>query len=149
MKEVMIFTDGACSGNPGPGGWGAILSYNGKTKELSGGAAQTTNNRMELTGVIEALHCLKEPCIVTLTSDSRYVCDGINKGWARSWKRNGWRKSDKKPALNADLWEQLLQLLERHKVTFCWVKGHAGHPENERCDQLAVAQSVKYRSQKE
>ncbi|UZT81883.1 ribonuclease HI [Caproicibacterium sp. BJN0003] len=149
MKEVMIFTDGACSGNPGPGGWGAILSYNGKTKELSGGAAQTTNNRMELTGVIEALHCLKEPCLVTLTSDSRYVCDGINKGWARSWKRNGWRKSDKKPALNADLWEQLLQLLEHHKVTFCWVKGHAGHPENERCDQLAVAQSVKYRSQKE
>lgn len=149
MKEVTIFTDGACSGNPGPGGWGAILSYNGKTKELSGGAAQTTNNRMELTGVIEALNCLKEPCLVTLTSDSRYVCDGINKGWARSWKRNGWRKADKKPALNADLWDQLLQLLERHKVTFCWVKGHAGHPENERCDQLAVAESVKYRSQKE
>jgi ribonuclease HI len=149
MKEVTIFTDGACSGNPGPGGWGAILSYNGKTKELSGGAAQTTNNRMELTGVIEALRCLKEPCIVTLTSDSRYVCDGINKGWARSWKRNGWRKADKKPALNSDLWEQLLQLLERHKVTFCWVKGHAGHPENERCDQLAVSESTKYRSQKE
>lgn len=140
MKTVQIFTDGACSGNPGPGGWGAILRYGAAEKELSGGAAETTNNRMELTGVISALAALKEPCQVLLTTDSKYVVDSITKGWVYGWKKRGWVKSDKKPALNVDLWEQLLPLLERHKVTFHWVKGHAGHPENERCDQLAVMQ---------
>lgn len=140
MKTVQIFTDGACSGNPGPGGWGAILRYSTAEKELSGGAAETTNNRMELTGVISALAALKEPCQVLLTTDSKYVVDSVTKGWVYGWKKRGWVKSDKKPALNVDLWEQLLPLLERHKVTFNWVKGHAGHPENERCDQLAVMQ---------
>lgn len=139
MKSVEIFTDGACSGNPGPGGWGAVLRYNGREKELSGGEMNTTNNRMELTAVIEALSCLKEPCKVTLTTDSKYVSDGINQGWAASWQQNGWRKADKKPALNPDLWQKLLDLLKTHDVTIVWVKGHAGHPENERCDQLAVA----------
>ena len=139
MKQVEIFTDGACSGNPGPGGWGAILRYNGREKELSGGEKNTTNNRMELTAVIKALEGLKEPCKVTLTTDSKYVSDGINQGWAASWQKNGWRKADKKPALNPDLWQQLLDLLDIHDVTIVWVKGHAGHPENERCDQLAVA----------
>ena len=139
MKSVEIFTDGACSGNPGPGGWGAVLRYNGREKELSGGEANTTNNRMELTAVIEALNCLKEPCKVTLTTDSKYVSDGINQDWAESWQKYGWRKADKKPALNPDLWEKLLHLLKVHDVTIIWVKGHAGHPENERCDQLAVA----------
>ena len=139
MKLVEIFTDGACSGNPGPGGWGAVLRYNGREKELSGGEKDTTNNRMELTAVIKALECLKEPCKVTLTTDSKYVSDGIGKGWAESWQQNGWRKADKKPALNPDLWERLLELLKVHDVTINWVKGHAGHPENERCDELAVA----------
>ncbi len=139
MKYVEIFTDGACQGNPGPGGWGAILRYQGKEKEISGGEPDTTNNRMELTAAIEALSRLKEPCKVALYSDSQYVCNGMNKGWAQSWKKNGWRKSDKSPALNPDLWEALLQQTERHAVEFFWVKGHAGHPENERCDQLAVA----------
>ena len=139
MKKVEIFTDGACSGNPGPGGWGAVLRYNGREKELSGGEINTTNNRMELTAVIEALGCLKEPCSVTLTTDSKYVADAISKGWAVSWQKNGWRKADKKPALNSDLWEKLLNLLKTHDVTINWVKGHAGHPENERCDELAVA----------
>lgn len=138
QKHVEIFTDGACSGNPGPGGWGAVLKYNGHVKELSGGERDTTNNRMELTAVIKSLETLKEPCLVTLTTDSKYVCDGINKGWAASWQKNGWRKADKKPALNPDLWEQLLNLLNVHTVEFKWVKGHAGHPENERCDHLAV-----------
>lgn len=145
MKRVEIFTDGACQGNPGPGGWGAVLRYNGVEKELSGGAADTTNNRMELSGVIEALRILKEPCEVVLCSDSKYVCDGISKGWAKSWQRNNWRKADKKPALNTDLWEVLLQLLGRHTVTVNWVKGHAGHPENERCDRLAVAAAEKFK----
>lgn len=145
MKKVEIFTDGACSGNPGPGGWGAILRYNGAEKKISGGAANTTNNRMELTGVIESMRRLKEPCEVILTSDSKYVCDAISKGWAKSWKKNGWKKSDKKPALNSDLWESLLELLEIHRVTVKWVKGHAGHPENECCDRLAVAESEKYK----
>lgn len=139
MKKVKIYTDGACSGNPGPGGWGAILKYGGKEKELSGGEAQTTNNRMELTAVIKALSALREPCDVELVSDSKYVLDSIEKGWVYSWKRNNWVKSDKKPALNVDLWEQLLPLLETHKVSFKWIKGHAGHAENERCDRLAVA----------
>ena len=140
MKTVTIYTDGACSGNPGPGGWGAILEWNGVEKELSGGAADTTNNRMELTGVIEALSALKEPCNVLLTTDSKYVVDSITNGWVYGWQKRGWVKSDKKPALNVDLWKQLLPLLEKHQVTFHWVKGHAGHPENERCDQLAVMQ---------
>ena len=144
-KHVEIFTDGACSSNPGPGGWGAVLRYKGNTRELSGGERETTNNRMELTAVIEALSALKEPCDVTLTSDSKYVIDAIQKGWVYGWKKKGWIKSDKKPALNVDLWEQLLPLLAYHQVEFVWVKGHAGHPENERCDQMAVAQSEKHK----
>ena len=139
MKKVDVFTDGACQGNPGPGGWGAILRYNGVEKELSGGDPETTNNRMELMAVISALEALKEPCEVTLCSDSQYVCNAISKGWARPRKKNGWRRSNKEPALNPDLWELLLQQLDRHHVTVNWVKGHAGHPENERCDRLAVA----------
>ncbi len=140
MKKVRIYTDGACSGNPGCGGWGAILVYGEKEKELCGAEAETTNNRMELTAVIMALKALKEPCDVELTTDSKYVCDAVNKGWVYSWRKNGWRKADKKPALNVDLWEQLLKLLETHSVSFVWVKGHNGHPYNERCDRLAVAQ---------
>lgn len=139
MKFVELFTDGACSGNPGPGGWGAVLRYNGREKELSGGEKETTNNRMELTAAIMGLAVLKEPCEVRLVTDSKYVADGITKGWAESWRKNNWRKADKKPALNPDLWERLLDLVNTHKVTVEWVKGHAGHPENERCDQLAVA----------
>ncbi len=139
QKYVEIFTDGACSGNPGAGGWGVVLRFGVHEKELSGGEKQTTNNRMELTAAIEGLKALKEPCIVRLTTDSKYVADGIGKGWARSWQQNGWRKADKKPALNVDLWEQLLLLLDKHDVTIEWVKGHAGHPENERCDALAVS----------
>ena len=145
MKKVEIFTDGACSGNPGPGGYGVILKFNGHEKELSGGERQTTNNRMELTAVITGLSALKEPCEVDLYSDSKYIIDAVTKGWAKKWQPNNWIKSDKKPALNSDLWQKLLQLLEKHKVTFIWVKGHAGHPENERCDKLAVeaSQSMK------
>lgn len=138
MKFVELFTDGACSGNPGKGGWGAILRYGDREKELCGGERQTTNNRMELTAVIRGLEALKEPCQVRLTSDSKYVIDAITKGWVYGWQRNGWRKADKKPALNVDLWEQLLPLLQRHQVEFVWVKGHQGHPENERCDKMAV-----------
>lgn len=145
MKKIEIYTDGACSGNPGPGGWGAILRWNSHEKKISGGAADTTNNRMELSGVIEALRLLKEPCSVVLTSDSRYVCDGIQKGWAEKWRRNGWRKADKKPALNSDLWEELLNLLAVHQVSVRWIKGHAGFPENECCDRMAVAESQKFR----
>lgn len=137
-KEVQIFSDGACSGNPGPGGYGVILRCGGYEKELSGGEPHTTNNRMELLGVITGLEALKYPCRVTVQTDSRYVVDGIEKGWARSWRKNGWIKSDKKPALNSDLWGKLLDLLEIHEVRFTWIKGHAGHPENERCDRLAV-----------
>ncbi len=137
-KYVEIFTDGACSGNPGPGGWGAILRYGEKEKELCGGEKETTNNRMELTAAIMGLKALKEPCMVRLVTDSKYVSDGITKGWAESWKKNGWRKADKKPALNTDLWEELLELLKMHEVRIEWVKGHAGHAENERCDILAV-----------
>ncbi len=138
MKHVDIYTDGACRGNPGPGGWGAILVYGAHQKELSGGEAHTTNNRMELQGVIAALGALREPCEVTLTSDSRYVTEAIEQRWVYNWRANGWRKADRSPALNVDLWEQLLLLLEKHNVTFCWVKGHAGHPFNERCDVLAT-----------
>lgn len=145
LTKVNIYTDGACSGNPGPGGWGAILVWGGYEKELSGGAADTTNNRMELTAVIEALRILKRECEVTLTTDSRYVVDGIEKGWAKSWRARGWKKSDGKPALNPELWQQLLELLEIHTVHFVWIKGHAGHEYNERCDRLAVAQCDNYR----
>lgn len=139
LTFVEIFTDGACSGNPGPGGWGAILRCNGAVKELSGGDKSTTNNRMELLAVINALSALKRKCRVQITTDSKYVVDGITKGWAQSWKKNDWIKSDKKPALNADLWDMLLTLLSQHEYEFVWVKGHNGHPENERCDALAVA----------
>lgn len=145
MKTVTIYTDGACSGNPGPGGWGAILSFNGVEKELSGGEASTTNNRMELTAVIAALSALKEPCTVELYSDSKYVIDALQKRWVYSWKAKGWIKSDKKPALNVDLWEQLLPLVEKHQLHYHWVKGHADNPKNNRCDQLAVAESRKYK----
>lgn len=140
IKKVEIFSDGACSGNPGPGGYGVILRFGEHIKELSGGEHETTNNRMELTGVIKGLDALKEPCEVTLTTDSKYVVDSVTKGWVYGWKSKGWKKSDGKPALNVDLWEQLLPLLQKHKVNFVWVKGHAGHPENERCDKLAVIQ---------
>ena len=140
MKTVTLYTDGACSGNPGPGGWGAILEFNGHEKELSGGESSTTNNRMELTAVIEGLSALKEPCIVELYSDSKYVIDSLEKGWARSWQKRGWVKSDKTPALNPDLWEKLLSLADLHQIRCHWVKGHAENEKNNRCDQLAVAQ---------
>jgi len=140
MKTVTLYTDGACSGNPGPGGWGAILEYQGREKELSGGEESTTNNRMELTAVIRGLQALKESCIVELYSDSKYVIDGLEKGWAVSWRKNGWKKADKKPALNPDLWEILLDLTEKHELRYHWVKGHAENPKNNRCDELAVAQ---------
>ena len=145
MRKVEIYTDGACSGNPGAGGWGTILVYNGHEKELSGGESNTTNNRMEMIAVIEGLKALKEPCEVTLTSDSQYVCNAITKGWAKSWKKNNWIKSDKSQAKNADLWEEMLKLLDIHKVKIIWVRGHNGHPYNERCDKLAVEQSRKYK----
>lgn len=148
LKHVDIFTDGACSGNPGPGGWGAILRFDGHEKELSGGVANTTNNRMELSAVIAGLAALKEPCEVTLTTDSKYVCDSVMKGWVYGWQKRGWVKSDKKPVLNIDLWEQLLPLLKLHRVTVVWVKGHTGHPENERCDKLATA-ALRRRKQNE
>lgn len=139
MRHVDIYTDGACRGNPGAGGWGAVLVCDGKEKELSGGEAETTNNRMELLAAINALSALKYPCEVTLTSDSKYLVDAIEKGWARSWREKGWRRADKSPALNPDLWERLLELLDIHEVKLIWVKGHAGHPYNERCDALATA----------
>ena len=145
MKTVTLYTDGACSGNPGPGGWGAILSYNGFEKELSGGEDKTTNNRMELTGVIMGLKALKEPCIVELYSDSKYVIDALEKGWVWGWKKRGWIKSDKKPALNVDLLETLLPLLQTHQVHYHWVKGHSTNSRNNRCDQMAVAESQKYK----
>lgn len=146
LKKVDIFTDGSCLGNPGPGGWGAILRYNGLEKEISGGQANTTNNRMELIAVIEALKLLKEPCEVRIYSDSKYLCDAILKGWAKKWQSNAWRKADKSPALNSDLWKELLALIDKHHLTMIWVKGHAGHPENERCDKLAVAAASKANS---
>ena len=145
MKTVTIYTDGACSGNPGPGGWGAILQYGRFKKELSGGEEHTTNNRMELTGVIAALEALKEPCIVELYSDSKYVIDALEKGWAKGWKAKGWIKVDKKPALNPDLWERLLELCAYHKVNLHWVKGHAENEFNNRCDELAVMESQKFK----
>jgi len=144
-KHVLLFTDGSSLGNPGPGGWGAILRIGEREKELSGGERETTNNRMELTAAIEGLAALKYPCRVTLYSDSKYLVDGLSKGWAEGWRRRGWIKSDKKPALNPDLWERLLDLCATHEVELVWLKGHAGHPENERCDRLAVAFAEKLR----
>ncbi len=137
-KKVEIFTDGACSGNPGPGGYGIILRYGGHTKEISGGEKKTTNNRMELTAVIEALKALKEPCRVTLTTDSQYVVNSITKGWVYNWQKKNWMKTKTEPVPNTELWQQLLPLIKKHDVDFVWVRGHNGHPENERCDQLAV-----------
>ena len=145
MKTVTLYTDGACSGNPGPGGWGAILEYNGFEKELSGGEMETTNNRMELTAVIQGLKALKESCIVELYSDSKYVIDGLQKGWAVSWRSRGWKRADKKPALNPELWAQLLELTEKHHMRYHWVKGHADNPKNNRCDELAVAEAQKFK----
>ena len=144
MKTVTIYTDGACSGNPGPGGWGAILEWNGVEKALSGGEAHTTNNRMELLGVITALEALREPCIVALYSDSKYVIDALEKRWVYGWQARGWKKADKTPALNADLWQRLLPLVEKHEMHYHWVKGHAENEKNNRCDALAVAESKKY-----
>ena len=145
MKQVELYTDGACSGNPGPGGWGAILIYKGTEKELSGGEKNTTNNRMELTAVIKGLSALKESCIVELYSDSKYVIDALEKGWAVSWQARGWKKADKKAALNPDLWEVLLSLTEKHQMHYHWVKGHAENPYNNRCDELAVAEWKKFK----
>ncbi|MFA7637660.1 MAG: ribonuclease HI [Monoglobales bacterium] len=139
--KVEIYTDGACSGNPGPGGFGVILKYKDIIKEISAGYASTTNNRMELLAVITGLEALKMPCEVTIYSDSKYVVDAIEKGWVYSWQHKGWKRSDGKKALNVDLWQRLLPLLEKNDVTFVWLKGHAGHEYNERCDQLAVAAS--------
>ena len=144
MKKIEIFTDGACSGNPGAGGWGAVMRYNGTTKEFSGGDSDTTNNKMELFAVIFALEKLTEPCEVVITTDSKYVCDSVQKGWLYSWVKKGWKKSDGKPTLNIDLWKRMLPMLEKHNVEFVWVKGHAGHPENERCDELAVIKRDEY-----
>lgn len=140
-KQVNIYTDGACSGNPGPGGFGVILKYGEISKEISAGYKNTTNNRMELLAVITGLEALKTDCAVTLYSDSKYVVDSITKGWVYSWQTKGWKKSDGKKALNVDLWVRLLPLLDKHDVEFVWLKGHAGHEYNERCDQLAVAAS--------
>ena len=144
MKHIQIFTDGACSGNPRPGGWGAILRYKAHEKELSGGEAETTNTRMELMALIAALEQLKEPCEIDLCSDSQYVINGLQKGWAKGWRARGWKKADKSPALNSDLWARLLDLSEAHTIHYNWIKGHAGHPENERCDRLAVEQSKRF-----
>lgn len=145
MKRIEIFTDGACLGNPGAGGWAAILRYNDVEKELSGGEEQTTNNRMELTAVIEALEKLKEPCNITLYTDSRYVMDGIEK-WIYAWKKCGWKTANKKqPVKNVELWQRLDAARERHEIRWVWVKGHAGHVENERCDELARSEAYKIR----
>lgn len=145
LTKVELFTDGACSGNPGPGGYGVILRSGGHEKELSGGFPETTNNRMELTAVIVGLQALKRPCYVDIYSDSQYFVNGITKGWAKGWKKRGWKKGDGKPALNPDLWDTLLNELDRHEYDIHWVKGHAGHPENERCDSLAVAAYQQYK----
>ncbi len=146
LTKVTVYTDGACSGNPGPGGWCAILVSMGKEKEISGGAHETTNNRMELTAVIEALKALKRKCSVHIVTDSKYVVDGVTKGWAKSWRAKGWKKSDGKPALNPQLWTELLDLLDAHEVSFEWIKGHAGHEYNERCDTVAVMQTEMHRN---
>ena len=145
MKEVTIYTDGACSGNPGPGGWGAVLMYGENRKEISGGDAHTTNNRMELTGPIEALELLKQPCKVRLYSDSAYLVNAFNQHWIANWQRNGWQTSQKKPVENKELWQRLLELCRTHEVEFIKVKGHADNAENNRCDELARAAIAKYR----
>ena len=144
LPQVEIFTDGACKGNPGPGGWGAILRSNGKERELSGGESPTTNNRMELMAAIEALNALKKPCRVQLWTDSNYVRDGITK-WIHGWRRNGWKTADRKPVKNAELWQMLLDAAAPHRIEWHWVKGHAGHPENERADALACDEAEKRR----
>ena len=144
MKQVTLYTDGACSGNPGPGGWAAILLYGEAEKVLSGGEASTTNNRMELTAAIEGLKALKEPCAVTLYSDSRYLVDAVNQGWARGWRSRGWMRTKKDPAKNPELWGALLRLLEQHRVELRWVKGHADNEYNARCDALAVEERQKF-----
>ena len=144
MKRIEMFTDGACKGNPGPGGWCAILRYNGVEKVISGGEKATTNTRMELSAVLFGLRALKEPCHITLQSDSKYVLDSISKGWVYGWQKKGWKKSDGKPALNVDLWQQLLAEIAKHEIEYIWIKGHAGHPENERCDAQAVKESEKF-----
>ncbi len=141
MKQVTIYTDGACSGNPGPGGYGTVLIYGGHRKELSGGFRRTTNNRMELMAVIAGLRALKEPCEVTVYTDSQYVADAMSKGWAKRWRANGWKRNQKEHAVNPDLWAELLDLCDYHRVKFIWVRGHAGNPENERCDRLGVTAS--------
>ena len=146
MKEVELYTDGSCSGNPGPGGWGAILCFRGLEKELSGGERETTNNRMELTAAIRGLEALKEPCRVALYTDSQYIANAINQHWLVNWKKRGWKKADKSPVLNRELWEALDAQLSRHDVTFHWVKGHADNAYNNRCDALAVAQTRKMQS---
>lgn len=146
MKEITIYTDGACSGNPGPGGWGAVLIYNLHRKEISGGEKLTTNNRMELTALIKALEIVNQKCKINIFTDSKYLCDGINKGWAENWRKNSWKKSDKKPVINPDLWKTLLDLLQKHKYKINWVKGHAGNPENELCDKLATDEIKKINS---
>ncbi len=138
-KEVQVFSDGACSGNPGPGGWGAILRYKGSEKELSGGETETTNNRMELMGVIAALESLKEPCQVKVFTDSQYIAKAFTENWLENWQKNGWKTAGKKPVKNRELWERLLAQAAIHGLEWQWIRGHAGHPENERCDQLAVA----------
>ncbi|MBO5754520.1 MAG: ribonuclease HI [Clostridia bacterium] len=144
MKKVEIYTDGACRGNPGPGGWGAILVYGEARRELSGGERETTNNRMELSAAIAALSALKEPCFVDLYSDSKYLVDAVTPGWLESWRARGYRRGKNEAVLNPDLWETLYGLLSTHEVTFHWVKGHAGHPENERCDALATAYADRF-----
>ena len=149
MKQVEIFADGACRGNPGPGGWGAILRYKGREKAIRGGENPTTNNRMELTAVIEAVRMLKEPCEITLVSDSKYVCDALEKRWVYAWKQKGWKKADGKSALNTDLWETLLELLEPHTLRIEWIKGHAGHPENEACDHMATEEADSFERSEE
>lgn len=143
LQEVYLYTDGACSGNPGPGGWAAILKYKEYEKELSGGEKETTNNRMELTAAIEGLQILKKPCKVYLYSDSQYLINGFSKGWIYGWQKKGWKRSGNQPVLNVDLWQKLLSFTKIHQVEFFWVKGHDGHPENERCDRLAVAEIEK------
>ncbi len=143
MKEVTVYTDGSCKQNPGPGGWCAVLVYGKTEKVISGGEKNTTNNRMELTAVIKALEALREPCAVKLVSDSKYVIDALSLGWAEGWKSRGWKKADRSPALNPDLWERLLSLTEIHSLSFEWIKGHAGHPYNERCDFVAQAEADK------
>ncbi len=149
IKHVDIYTDGACRGNPGAGGWAAILVYMGREKELVGGEAETTNNRMELTAVIEGLRALKEPCEITIYSDSKYVIDSLSRGWVYSWRAKNWRKADGKKALNDDLWKILVEEYEKHSVTLAWVKGHNGHDYNERCDRLATAYADRLNASKE